>query len=136
MRNKILDVVPINFWNINHPVKTIGHNRIEWKSITTGGVAGLIIKLEEPFNGTLNIETVQQNIKCEIDSIGLDPQSWECGGLKKMIKVYRLPDQLNSFEYSFSLPLENLHKGDNPIYIRMTQEDGHMAWSSPIYLIH
>jgi len=25
--------------------------------------------------------------------------------------------------------------GDIPVYIRVTQEDGHQAWSSPIYLI-
>jgi hypothetical protein len=26
-------------------------------------------------------------------------------------------------------------RGDIPVYIRVTQEDGHQAWSSPIYLI-
>jgi hypothetical protein len=26
-------------------------------------------------------------------------------------------------------------KGDVPVYIRVTQEDGNQAWSSPIYLI-
>jgi hypothetical protein len=25
--------------------------------------------------------------------------------------------------------------GDLPVYVRVTQEDGHQAWSSPIYLI-
>jgi hypothetical protein len=24
---------------------------------------------------------------------------------------------------------------DNPLYVRVTQEDGHQAWSSPIYFI-
>jgi hypothetical protein len=24
---------------------------------------------------------------------------------------------------------------DVPVYVRVTQEDGHQAWSSPIYLI-
>ena len=24
---------------------------------------------------------------------------------------------------------------DLPIYVRITQEDGHQAWSSPIYLV-
>jgi hypothetical protein len=26
-------------------------------------------------------------------------------------------------------------EGDVPVYIRVTQEDGNQAWSSPIYLI-
>jgi len=59
---------------------------------------------------------------------------WECGGLRKRIEVYRLPNRKPSREFSFALPLTELHEGDNPIYIRMTQEDGHMAWTSPIYL--
>jgi hypothetical protein len=25
--------------------------------------------------------------------------------------------------------------GDVPVFVRVTQEDGHQAWSSPIYLI-
>jgi hypothetical protein len=24
---------------------------------------------------------------------------------------------------------------DNPLYVRLTQEDGHQAWSSPIYVV-
>ena len=24
--------------------------------------------------------------------------------------------------------------GDNPVYIRLTQEDGTLAWTSPIYI--
>jgi hypothetical protein len=31
-----------------------------------------------------------------------------------------------------SIPLNS--KGDNPLYVCLTQEDGHQAWSSPIYL--
>jgi hypothetical protein len=33
------------------------------------------------------------------------------------------------------MPLTDLHEGLNPIYIQMIQEDGHMAWSSPIYIM-
>ena len=52
-----------------------------------------------------------------------------------MIEVYRLPEQQSLCEFSFNLPLPVLHEGDNPIYIRLAQRDGHMAWTSPIYLI-
>jgi len=30
--------------------------------------------------------------------------------------------------------LENLKPGDNPIYMHVIQEDGHMAWTSPVYV--
>ena len=51
------------------------------------------------------------------------------------LQVYRLPDQQKSSEFSFELPLSDLKKGDNPIYIRVAQEDGHLAWSSPVYVV-
>ena len=34
----------------------------------------------------------------------------------------------------FAQPVR-LRAGDNPLYVRLTQEDGHQAWSSPIYAI-
>jgi hypothetical protein len=132
--NAILDATPINFWNANQPLVKIGSQRLAWKSITTGGVTGVILALEKSTSGSLEIDTFQHHVECEIVSVGLEPKAWECpGGLQKEIKVYRLPDQQCSCEFSFSLPLTELHKGDNPIFIRMTQEDGHMAWTSPMY---
>ena len=97
--------------------------------------AYLILTIEEPHAGTLELETAQQQVSCPISEIGLVPRIWECGGLRKQIEVYRLPDRLSSYGVSFRLPLDALHEGDNPVYIKVVQEDGHMAWTSPIYLV-
>ena len=40
-----------------------------------------------------------------------------------------------SCAFSFEIPLHKLREGDNPIYIRVDQVDGHVAWSSPIYVV-
>ena len=133
--NSILDVVPINFWNPDQPLERIGGHQLTWKSVTTGGVCGVILTLEKAKSGTLEIDTLQHTAECEIASLTLEPEVWRCGGLQKEIKVHRLPDRQDISEFSFNLPLTGLHKGDNPIYIRMMQEDGHMAWSSPVYVV-
>ncbi len=133
--NLILDAIPINFWNPDHPIEKINPHRLVWNSTTTGGLAGVIISLEHGSAGWLDINTTQNQIRVEIKSVGIDPLVWICGGLKKQISIYRLPDQLSHGEYTFSMKLDKLHAGDNPIYIRMNQEDGHMAWTSPIYLV-
>lgn len=133
--NTILDAIPINFWNPDQPLENKGDNRLTWKSFTTGSAKGLILTLEKPSGGTLEIDTVQVKAVCEIDKLGLEPLVWECGGLEKALKVYRLPDRQESNEFSFTLPLADLKKGDNPIFIRMAQEDGHLAWSSPVYVV-
>ena len=134
--NTISSASTINFWNKHHPLKLTDENRLEWDSITTGGVAGIILTLEEANTGQLEIETTQGNISIDVNSIGIKPKTWNYGGLSKKLEIYRLPANKSSTEVSFKLPLKILHKGDNPIYVRMMQEDGHMAWSSPIYLIN
>ncbi len=133
--NTIKNVTPVNFWNVYEPLETVSENQLAWKSVTMGNVAGMIITLDNSDAGLLEIETLQGAVTSEIGSIGLQPQVWEYGGLRKRIEAYRLPDEPESMEFSFSLPLLDLHEGDNPIYIRMTQEDGQMAWTSPVYLV-
>jgi hypothetical protein len=132
--NAILDATPINFWNAHQPLRRVGKNGLKWKSSTTGGVSGVILTLENPTAGSLEIETPLRRVECEIDSVSIEPGVWKLGGLDMKMEVYRLPDQQYSNEFSLTLPLTQLRVGDNAIYLRMTQEDGHMAWTSPVYL--
>jgi hypothetical protein len=133
--NTILGVQPINFWNADQPLESVGGDRLVWTSMTTGGIAGMILTLEKPDAGSLEVETLQKNVNCAVGSVGMEPKIWQCGGVQKRIEISRLPGRQSSCEYSFTLPVNGLRPGDNPIYIRMTQEDGHMAWTSPIYLV-
>ena len=132
--NTIRSFQPINFWNAENPLKKTGRSRLQWESITTGGVSGAILTLGNNNNGDLILETVQRKVRVSIRSIGQKVRVWKCGGLQKKIEISRLPDIGGSRHLSFELPINKLRKGDNPIYIRVTQEDGHMAWSSPIYV--
>ncbi len=132
--NRILKATPVNFWNANQPLKQTGDTSLSWKSNTTGGLAGIIMELEKAETGVIEIVTLQGELTANVSAIVTEPQIWEYGGLRKKITLYRLPGENEVREFSFSLPLINLHSGDNPIYIRMMQEDGHMAWSSPVYI--
>jgi len=134
-QNSIRSFTPVNFWNPRHLPRRTHKGRIEWGSVTAGGAAGLIVTLNRPNAGTMEIDTAQRNVKFPIESIGLRPRTWSCGGLKKTISAYRLPDHQASCAFSFEIPLYELREGDNPIYIRVDQVDGHVAWSSPIYVV-
>ena len=133
--NSILEAVPVNFWNANHPLEHIDRHHLAWKSVTTGGSSGVILTFEWMDVGILRVNTIQGDAKIDVPSIGLEPQAWDYGDLGKGIRISRLPDQKATNELSFELPLTGLRKGDNPIYIRVVQEDEHTAWTSPIYLV-
>jgi hypothetical protein len=133
--NVIQEARPINFWNAHQPLEMMGRDRLAWKSVTTGGLAGVVLVLGNTCGGRLELDTQQGYVGCDLASVGLEPRVWDCGGLGKRIEVCRLPDQQYSREFSFALPLTGLRQGENPIYVRTMQEDGHMAWTSPLYLL-
>ncbi len=133
--NRILRVTPINFWNPQRPLRQLSDTALSWQSITTGGLSGAVIELAHPTRGTLEISTLQKKCRCSLKNLRLESKIYHAGGLRKQIEVCRLPDSNKlSPAFEFEIPLSNLRQGDNPIYVRVSQEDGHMAWSSPVYI--
>jgi len=55
--------------------------------------------------------------------------------LSRRIRLFRLPEHGSSVALKTSLDVKLTPGPDNPVYVRVTQEDGHQAWSSPIYFI-
>lgn len=133
--NQIESYQPINFLNANHPIKQDSKTRLSWKSNTTGGHSGMLLTLARPSRGSIQVETLQKSLTYPIPSDRGRPRRWDCGGLKKQIEIRPLSHQPPPASFAFDLPLKKLRQGDNPLFLKVFQEDGHRAWSSPIYLI-
>jgi len=56
------------------------------------------------------------------------------GGLGRALSLYRMPELLPT-RLAFSHSVTHAGTADLPVHVRVTQADGHQAWSSPIYLI-
>jgi len=116
-------------------VETSPGAALAWSSVTTGNLAGIDLWLDEARRGTLALET--NVVSGEVDLAKLDDVAvaFDGGGLGRRISIYRLPEQ----DWSRRLALEHVANfaggADLPVYVRVTQSDGHQAWSSPIYLI-
>ena len=132
--NNILNVTPVNFWNPDLQPFISEDNVVNWESYTTGGLAGVILELEDANAGSIRMETAQGNLEFSLSMIGYDPRTFDFEGLDKKISIYQLPDELFETNFDFKIELSTLHKGCNPVYIKMIQEDGHMAWTSPVYI--
>lgn len=132
--NRITSITPVNFWKPDSPLSQCGENLIKWQSVTTGGLAGCIIELEEKHKGCLQIETVQGKVLYDLSGEGYHPQIYNFGGLDKKISIYKLPDNLTACHLEFDIPVKNIHPGNNPLYLRMSQLDGNIAWTSPVYI--
>jgi len=134
--NSIQNFETINFWNQEKRCEQLSQRHLKWQSITTGGVAGLIVDLKKPTAGAIDLSTTQKSLAARISELDIRGRIRSAGGLGKAISAYRLPPADGPQDYSleFTPTAKQLGKGDNPIYTCVVQEDGHMAWSSPIYL--
>ncbi len=126
---------PINRYNVAKPFDQTADNRIEWLSLTTGGIAGFDAWLADGEAGTLKIETELVQTEIPVADIGLDDLVFEAGGIKRQIRVFRMPDENPHTTMTFERRLALVDDRDNALYVCITQEDGHLIWSSPIYVI-
>jgi hypothetical protein len=132
--NRILDAKPVNFLNPEKRLEREGDARLTWRSLTTGNLAGFDVWLEDPRAGRLRLETPLLRVDLPIAEIGLEDTVFDLGGLDRRLRVFRLPERNPHRSLGVERRLELRPSGDNAIHARLTLEDGHQAWSSPIYI--
>ena len=125
---------PINHHNLDKKFEQTGPGSIQWTALTTGGFGGFDAWLEDADKGVLRIETALVQAEIPVRDIGLDDLAFEAGGIGRRIRVFRLPDDNPQRTVAFERRIALKHEGDNALYVCLTQEDGHLVWSSPIYI--
>ncbi len=135
--NRIRGFKTINFHNVEKKCVLLSGHELQWQSMTTGGVAGVVLDLKHGGCGQLQVTTEQKRFRAGIAGLGIKGRSYSLGGLGKRISAYELPADggRRDVSFVFTPSSKDLHRGDNPMYVCVVQEDGHMAWSSPIYLV-
>jgi len=125
---------PINRYNLDKRFDHVAPDRLEWTALTTGGFGGLDAWLEDPHAGTLKIDTALVKEEIAVESIGYDEMIFANGGIDRRIRVFRLPDENPHKVVKLERRMKLSEARDNAFYVRITQEDGHFIWSSPIYV--
>ena len=133
--NEFESVTPINRYNIDRRFEHSAPGRVDWSALTTGGYGGFEAVLQDPGSGKLVIDTelIQQEI--DVGDIGHKELIFENGGIERRIRVFRLPDENPHCAVRIERNIVLVNDRDNALYVRITHEDGHYTWSSPIYLI-
>jgi hypothetical protein len=133
--NRIARFAPVNFLNPERKVEEISAGALAWTSVTTGNLAGIDLWLDDARAGLLRIETGVLSGEVDLAQLADGVVAFDGGGLGRKLAVYRLPE--TDWGRRLTLEHEATFPGgaDLPVYVRVTQADGHQAWSSPIYLI-
>jgi len=132
--NRIVKALPINFFNRDKSLQQSGENQLSWRALTTGNFGGFDAWLSDPYAGTLQLET--PIIKCGIplEEIGCQDITMDRSGvLPRFVRVMRLPEINQHYTFRIERNISLHDDRDNPLFIKLTQEDGNVAWTSPIY---
>jgi len=132
--NSFARISPINLWNLDKKLTQTSAESLAWSALTTGGFGGFDAWLADSEAGTLRIDTPL--VKCElaVSEIGPTDRVFEAGGIGRRIRVFRLPDENPHHHTNLTRRIRLKNTGDNALYVCVTQEDGHLIWSSPIYI--
>jgi uncharacterized protein DUF3604 len=134
--NRIARHAAVNFLNPELGIRELAAGTsLGWSSVTTGNMAGVDLWLDEAKRGTLTIETNVVSGAVDLASLTEQTVAFDGGGLGRKLSVYRLPEEDWSRHVSLEHTATFTGGADLPVYVRVTQADGHQAWSSPIYLI-
>ena len=121
-------------WYRSLTIVVKGDDRVTWDIITTGNFGGFDAWFEAGADAQLAIDSNHVSGSFAIAEIGLDEVNLDGGGLERKIRIFRLPVQNDCRELTRSVELRLKPVGDNPIWVRVTTEDGFNAWSSPIFI--
>jgi hypothetical protein len=132
--NSFETITPLNMWNLDKKIEQTAPGTLQWTALTTGGFGGFDAVLADPKSGRLKIDTAL--VKCDIAvaDIGRNDLVFDAGGIKRRIRIFRLPDENPHRSAKLSRRITLKGAGDSALYVCVTQEDGHLIWSSPIYV--
>ena len=132
--NSFQKLNPVNRYNPDKRFEQTAPGRVEWEALTTGGFGGFDAVLEDPQAGVLKIDTALVKEEIAIKDIGRDELVFANGGIDRRIRIFRLPDVNPHNAVTIERRVKLQDNRDNALYVRITHEDGHFVWSSPIYI--
>ena len=132
--NAVREARMFNNWNLDRGLTVHDAGHVSWKAVTTGNFGGIDLWLEEADAGRLAITTRHAEAKIDIAEIGREDLIYDAGGLDRALRLSRLPETMTACHMTHTLKAKVRPEGDTRLFVRVTQEDGHRAWSSPLYL--
>lgn len=123
----------VNHWNHDRLLRHAAPDRVEFDILTTGNFVGFDVWLDGDA-ASLDIAAGHAAGRIDLGALGLEPVTLAAGGLDRKVTITRLPETLTRRALEASAVIDVKPEGDTPVWARIATEDGHLAWSSPIYV--
>lgn len=127
-------VDPINFQSYDDGATLIGDNRIEWANKSAGNAAGIIIKVQGDDSTKLAFESGPTTFTVKLNDVLNDDHRVDAGGVGRFAQIGPPPNPDGPMTFDLETTDEESVTGEFPYWIRVTQVDQSLAWSSPVYV--
>ena len=131
---EILKMEKINAWNPERLLELNGSDTVQFDAMTTGNFGGFDVWLKEGENATVDVSSNHGQLESILADVAMDDIVMHAGGLKRELRVFRLPDENSHRQLQLTRSIDIQPQGDNPMWICVTTEDGFQAWSSPVFV--
>ncbi|WP_181197818.1 DUF3604 domain-containing protein [Enhygromyxa salina] len=107
---------------------------VELRSRTTGDRDGLDLWLSQAARGRVTFRSGLGEVTVDLATLDADGHTVELGGLDLRASISRYPEAPTDLAVGLEREVELDPEGTTALFVRATQVDGHIAWSSPIYI--
>lgn len=107
---------------------------LRFKSSTCGDVDGIDLTLSDARKGHLSFQSQKGSFDLVLKDLGSEPVVFDFGGLGLKATVQRYPEVLKQENLLMETTIDPPAGKTTPYFVKAIQEDGHMAWASPIYV--
>jgi hypothetical protein len=107
---------------------------VQWRSHTVGDWDGVILDFDGDDETTVAFTSPTMAFSVAVGEIGRHGQRVTGDLLEQQVVLRRLTRQLVPREIEFAWRDTAPPAGVNPYWIWVTQSDGEMAWTSPVYV--
>ncbi len=131
---RILDVAAFAFDNPGEGVTTWDAGHVAWTSVTCGDHDGIVLTLDDPEHASLTFTCPRHTFSFRPSELTGGAIRHELGGVGRFVAADLAPQSAGPEQVAFRFTDHGARAGEHPYYVRVVQADGHMAWSSPIYV--
>ncbi|MEM9578123.1 MAG: DUF3604 domain-containing protein [Pseudomonadota bacterium] len=134
--NEIETLNTVNFWGPEIQPHMQDPHTIVFDGLTAGNLQGLDMVLAQAETGTLRFATQQAQFNLDLKRLsGNADYLVDVEGLGADIRVSLVDDDAMQTQLAGSMTIPRTGQGERRLFARITQMDGHQAWSSPIYVL-
>lgn len=127
-------IEPINFQSSDDRATAVSATQIDWANQSAGNAAGVLIRVCGDDSTELTFATGPATFSVRLTEVRSTSHRVDAGGVSRFAQVGPPPDangpQLFEQDFTDVASVE----GEFPYWIRVTQIDQSLAWSSPVYV--